>query len=468
MEPRRKIVYVEGSTPVDFAFLTLIGFHSVNVQASSRSEAASVDVVLVIDTSASMTNDAKCHNGLDDDGDQIADDGCPDIEVVGTAETPDVNLNYSPTDWLDNDGDGVVDDGFVGAGLDGDRDDIRNNADLCNAIDPTGVVDGLPGECHPFEEVKAAAASFVDRLNFPYDRVAIVTFDLTAQLVLSITNPNNLSQGEISDLVKNLEVSANPGPTTCIYSGPGTDPSGCPNTSTGGGLKIAGGQFGLRPIRQESVWVVILLTDGAANASEPVDGYSGSGPGVNKYCPPTTWYQPFCRDPFNLTRHSVMTDTTHIYQNPNNSYDPDNYDADDFARDSADFVACADSDTNSAAWCTDSLNYEIGEGGQGAIIYAIGLGTLVVNFTACDTNHDGQADEADCNRDSGDDLLRYIAAVGDDGDAVTNPCSGVATPTLTGGDDTYNCGNYFFSEFGSGLNAVFESIASRIFTRITH
>jgi hypothetical protein len=38
----------------------------------------------------------------------------------------------------------------------------------------------LLDDCHPFKEVKAAAAAFVDQLYFPYDRVAIVTFNDSA------------------------------------------------------------------------------------------------------------------------------------------------------------------------------------------------------------------------------------------------------------------------------------------------
>ena len=38
----------------------------------------------------------------------------------------------------------------------------------------------MPGECHPFEEVKHAAVDFVDRLYYPYDRVSVVTFDKSA------------------------------------------------------------------------------------------------------------------------------------------------------------------------------------------------------------------------------------------------------------------------------------------------
>jgi hypothetical protein len=53
-----------------------------------------------------------------------------------------------------------------------------------------------------------------------------------------------------------------------------------------------------------------------------------------------------------------------------------------------------------------------------------------------------------------------VAAVGDDGNPTTNPCGSVAT-----GND---CGNYYFSPTGSGVLQVFEAIAGRIFTRITH
>jgi hypothetical protein len=65
-----------------------------------------------------------------------------------------------------------------------------------------------------------------------------------------------------------------------------------------------------------------------------------------------------------------------------------------------------------------------------------------------------------CEPDTGEQLLRYIADVGDDGDPTTAPCA----PAGLGAD----CGNYYYSPTGSGLLEVFEAIASRIFTRITH
>jgi len=54
-----------------------------------------------------------------------------------------------------------------------------------------------------------------------------------------------------------------------------------------------------------------------------------------------------------------------------------------------------------------------------------------------------------------------VAAVGDDNNPGSpDPCDGVASG--------HDCGNYYFSPTGSGLLHVFEAIASRIFTRITH
>ena len=59
------------------------------------------------------------------------------------------------------------------------------------------------------------------------------------------------------------------------------------------------------------------------------------------------------------------------------------------------------------------------------MIYAVGLGRLVVNFSYG-------------LQELGDQTLRYIAAVGDDGDATTDLCAGIARPVLTAGNDSYS------------------------------
>jgi hypothetical protein len=117
----------------------------------------------------------------------------------------------------------------------------------------------------------------------------------------------------------------------------------------------------------------------------------------------------------------------------------------------ADFVGCFP--TNQAATCTQE--------GQGAVIFSIGLGPEVLN------NYDGKAPEEVNGIPYGVSLLRYVAAVGDDGDPDpnTDPCR-----DLYGGINEWRrwCGNYYYSPTGNQLNQVFEEIASRIFTRIAH
>jgi hypothetical protein len=420
---QRKLIRISATTRVQFSFLAIIGWFDARIQAQAVSEAASVDIVLVIDTSDSMTGDAACEGdreivpgsgvfGIadDDDGDGLADDGCPVNGPPQRGPNPD---NY------------------------------LNDPAVCNVAPEgaDGIADSVPGECHPFQEVKVAAMNFANRLYYPYDRLSIVTFDIVPTLQVPITSTQAVT--DTVEFLRLLPVSPRIDLGVCRPLGPGNDPSTCTNTSIGGGLRVAGNEFGRHPVRVESVWVVILLTDGAANASEP------SGTILNRYCPPSTWARPYCQDGNPLVRHSLFN-TAKL--NPNNTYDVANYDSDDYARDMADFVACPPAGAD--GWCGDSLNYAIDEGGQGALIYAVGLGRLVLQIDSGDPA-------------AGDKTLRYISAVGDDGDATSDNCASIPVPTLTSGNDSYSCGNYYYSEFGTGLTAVFDSIASRLFTRLT-
>jgi hypothetical protein len=187
-------------------------------------------------------------------------------------------------------------------------------------------------------------------------------------------------------------------------------------------------------MREEAVWVALVLSDGVVNAASylvpplvPADWWCPN----DTWAPPTGTGPPYCQDGDPSTRHAD-TDLT-------------NYDADDYARDWADFLGCP-SPPNATCAPTTGV-----DGGQGVVIFTIGLGEDVTNYT-----------EGAPNEDQGEKLLRYIAAVGDDGDPATDPCSSVAV-----GDD---CGNYYFvlDPSGGQLLNVFEAIASRIFTRITH
>lgn len=456
---RRKLVRVTASVPIQFAFLPVIGFYGTTITAHAIAEAASMDVVLVIDTSESMANEPPA--------------GHPEFRDPAVCNPADISG------------------------------DTNDHPEL-------GGVD-IPGECHPFEEVKAAAADNFAKwvLNKPAseeeDRLAIVTLSDGWEQTWSadgkvpikgtaiIRPTGNPADGNwISDqntavnLIHNLNVyqpdpcpadyRTNGGPGICsLYTSgvfdqimcpwrqpenkyaifdptkPGDatvngDLSTCQTTNIGGGLKLAASMFG-QDMRQDAVWLVVLLTDGAANATDVNPAQAGRvqayaempvSETTGKYWPLTdlpvgfcpehgATASPPCRDNNVLTRYT-STNLTH-------------YDAEDYARDNADLVSC--DSKNPKAGCSQS--------GQGAVMFSIGLGSAVFSST-----------NEVSGTPYGDSLLRYIANIGDDGDPATDPCSGI-----TANPSGYNCGNYFFSPTGTGLNAVFDLIASRIYTKIT-
>ncbi|MFZ5881547.1 MAG: pilus assembly protein TadG-related protein [Chloroflexota bacterium] len=419
----RKFVRVVASMQVQLAFLPVIGITEVPLQAEAVSEAASVDVVLAIDRSDSMT--------------------------------------YSAAP----------------------KTDMRDPSQ-CNAADPSGM---FPGECEPFEDVKVAAAAFVDNLfldddgdgpNIGYDRVGVVTFDRNIHcstcsggsddgLSLALTT----DEAEILHIVRHLWVfqagdDGSPSASTAgidgdscedwpgfpDYTSPTRGPcrkydtdgtflymecpsaivynnfSSCTNTNIGGGLVAAGNEFAAS-FREESLWVVILLTDGAANSSTDLRAPSEPGYLPDGFCPQIN-DQPYCRDNEKHFAGGVpyYVNTRHCYDVPGieldnhamcmgvDAGDEDwdfagisdngtNYDADDFARDMAD-------------WLT--LN--------NILSFSIGLGGLVDNATQGDP-------------DDGEELLEYVAGVSD--------------------------GLYFYAPSGNQLREIFAEIADNIATRLT-
>jgi Flp pilus assembly protein TadG len=355
--PPRKMVRVTGTLPVQFAFLPIIGWSTINIHANAVSETASVDIVLVVDTSSSMAKDGPI-------------------------------VNPSPAQIA-----------------------------ACSAAHT----------CQPFEDVRTAASALAAHLYYPYDRMALVTF--AANAIVQKHLPDCSDVICTVSALNSMAVSSDP----CgSFSG---DPTGCTNTNTSDALKFAGNEFGLFK-REEAVWIVILLSDGAANAAKDTSNIwiCPGSPGA------IDWVQPFCRDARTGHRH-ISTDSM--------------YDPDDAARDNADWVGCPDSNSLQPAACA-----HVAPGGQGAVIFTIGLGSLMTNNTVCQSPWPPIGSPGGCEPDRGEKLLRYVAAVGDDGNPATDPCSSVAIGT--------SCGNYYYSPTGAGLLKVFEAIASRIFTRITH
>lgn len=380
----RKLVRVRGVLPVTFAFLPIIGFDSVDVNAEAISETAALDLILAIDTSASMAYDL-CSDGLDNDGD---------------GETDDCNINDPPS---------VGPDGIP-----------ENDVARCVSA----------GDCQPFEDVRDAAQFLINRMYFPFDRMAIVNFSQFGLMPLDLAAGDDWAV--VTNALNALDVEEEPDIATwCPDWFTIQDPSGCTSTNTAAGIRIANNELGGNG-RQEAVWILILLSDGAANAAQ-----DDSSP-PEWVCPGSTgaptWVQPFCRDTDPGSRHA-----------PGDA----DYDADDRARDMADLAGCLP--VNEAASCSAP--------GNGVVIFTVGLGGLVNDNQGCDSTVYSAAECTDAEV-LGEELLRYVAAVGDDGDPATNPCGSVAS-----GND---CGNYYFSPTGAGVLQVFEAIAGRIFTRITH
>lgn len=396
--PPTKKVRVRVTNSVPLIFLRLVGWESVSVYAESTTEAAAVDVALLLDISDSMANDL-CTGG---------DYPC--------AHTCDVNF-----------------------------------------------------ACHPFEEVRSAALSFLDFLAPEFDRVTVIPFareagycinvgDVWPDCAASAYDPSNGKFGDkyvplttkiqdARDFITALRLGipewAGDPPTYPIPECPGYnaaeswDPRQCTNTNIGGGIRAAATELlkefdptypvpnaGENHPSKERLRVIILLTDGAANAS----GLGADGPTYGTsyqfgFCPQYTWYPstaitgPFCRAP---NPGLAVGAGRHI------SGDVE-YDAVDYALDWGDFAFLDE------------------PAGNSIVMFSIGLGNAVVSSGL------GQPD-------IGEQLLRYYAASGDDANAATDPCAGVSV--------AQSCGNYYFAPSGDQLLDIFRAIAGRIFTRI--
>lgn len=404
--PLRKLVRVKATSVMPLAFLPVIGIREATVSASAVSEAASLDVVFAIDASDSMTYDAV------------------------------------PGDPM--------------------RDPVQ-----CNLVQ----------DCHPFEEVKDAAKAFIDQLYFPYDRVAIVTFDgypsparvnfsfadfdnaankktavQGAINALSVVDPGDCSEGtypgagpcreyvRYADCLGGLPwangdcdgdnrdeaiIDADSdgfgdtylGFDCPIFHATG-NPDTCGTTAIGSGFQFTGNEFAVKEsFRQEALWVVILLTDGAANAPQFA-------------CPHTTWNNPFCRDNNAVTRHCAAGDTSCLARG--GVVNEDEIDADDFARDMADFVS----------------------EDQNALVFTIGLGSLVRTSIP----------RAEFDVDTGEPIL--VAGKPVECDTLAANCWGAGEQFLRYAANIGG-GNYYFAPSGDQLRDIFLEIASNIGTRLT-
>lgn len=309
--------------------------------------------------------------------------------------------------------------------------------------------------------------------------------------------------------------------------------AGCRGSNVGAALRVAnnGLQDPATVRTNNAVWVMVMLGDGAAAGSDPVQRNAAilqlptvynaynqqpvrGDYGVYGVCPYGTtgapgalvdqnWSRsfPYCSDVDPSERHfcfdpRIKDAAGKIYIELATSAEcEEKYDVDDFARDWADFVGLED--PFPALVTADQLGRD---NLQFPTIFTIGFGLDFQNgANTCIDN------VPDC---LGEELLRYIADVGDNNRIDTDyqqdlradrtldnnltfnedwgargPCEG---PILLGYTDpdmippaqlkaalvnplppTQNCGNYFNAPDAAELQNVFDTIASRMFTRLT-
>ena len=357
--PARKLVRVTATRTITFGFLRVIGLESTQISASSIGEAASVDLVMVIDTSGSMA-----------------------WETTGNPDKSDPG-------------------------------DPGDDPAACNANN----------SCQPMRDVKNVAGNFMDTLFFPYDRVAIVTMTgqdaggwRDPYTALNLSDDEALVRQTIANIKVFQPQECNTQYGTCLRRCTASDiinasnpygcfgktigyyaaqpcpvnaatgnPSSCPSSNVGGAIKMAGEAFAYPGLmKEDSFWVVIALVGGPTNATNGtlnLTDTNGDGtpddPLAFGWCPTYTWTSP--NDPY--CRNASFNVSMAIHKNADGTFPPE-YDAVSYARDQADFLA------NPAT-------------GTGVTVFTIGLGRLL---------HESPLGDAY----AGEFLLEYIAETAGD------------------------------------------------------
>jgi Flp pilus assembly protein TadG len=415
---RRKLVRVHAEADVSMTFLQMLGIRTTRVAAEALSEAAAVDVVLVIDNSVSQAYDAPsmdAYNGRWDLG-----CGPQGFGVIGV----DYALNTMAC------------------------------AKACN--------DNPSKPCYPFKKVKDAASGFIDSLYPGYDRVAVISLERQPQVIVTMTLDLNAAKAAINGMRVTDHLpgygSAPGEPCPYLIDTP-TDPYApwkCTSSNLGRALLESGAQFGTPPFRDDSLWVVITLGSGAADAT---DGFvtADSETELFGFCPPKSgaWGPnsknnlPYCRDK-QWSTHNISTTAE--------------YDAKDYAYDKALYLGLAPD---------KSVPGHVPNGGLGVTMFSIGLGKKVV-CDGGDTGYDGTTSPVTCvpnagnlfvdpdtgKPDGAESLLRFIGFIGNTNDpALPDPCAGAGLGQ--------QCGNYYFAPDADGLRNIFLAIAGKIFTRLS-
>jgi hypothetical protein len=512
----RKLVYIQASEEAPTYFLHMIGVNSIPITTNSVSEAAPIDLVLVFDTSESMgietLNPAPYVNGDFDPAGCNTANTCYPLRTAKDAAKKLINTLYSGYDHVSIvtfdqvavthlslssiDSSDLTPTGKVNQAIDAiplhddapskklfylwkkpglvnpvnpeDRD--NNGADLDPASFPTcvpsikdknGVLlpagkwldwDFNPALGNDFYDLTKSSPTATDGLSgVPCDKP-------DQKDAFDWTNPSD-GMIDASDVAASEAWIAEPRHEYChTNAGGGSScdplPMSILSTCTGCGIRVATANL-VESGRSNAVWVMVVLSDGMANLTDTpttfpeVGGVGISASYPNGYCGGqlgiinSLWISPvcvktdpqrFCINPFAapaLPGGNCPPGSGYISTSPvSPPYSPD-----DYARDMVDRAGLLHSTNPNEPLGSDMA------------IYSIGLGDTVV-----------------VNGGVGAALLRYMALVGTAGERTHDPCAplGLALPPKQ------SCGQYYFAQTADELGPIFDSIASRIYTKITY
>ncbi len=518
----RKQLRVEGTLTVRFFFMQIIGFQSTTLTTDAVSEAASIDLVVVFNTNelfaqttdlgcgtSAFTGNDRCFNAYFDPDAGTHTDPTSGLTYTGCNATAGSQFAKSPEDGTDKcrplwdakqAAKRLVDTMYAG------YDRVAVVGYDFNATIYSGLTANLGARATGTTDSTGAYAA-IDNLTL-HDSASGVQLG-------GIFNYNPLSI--LCNSGSNTAI-----PAGCTNKAPNPSYStfaGC----VGCGIRVAANILKASG-RPEALWVIVFLSDGYVNVADVPDTYTGatglaaSGLDIafqNGFCPGDlgtgVWTKPACQMPgYDQNNDNDYSDTytengipvrENEVRNPNlrlcGPYHPaadggqtlcppgamwvgDSgivpsasvatapksltvsngiqpvyvYDTVDYAKDMIDFAAltitCNPGLGNCAAggawpWAaTDKYNNAEPKIGGNIVIYPIGFGTAI-----------GIPPRI------GENVLRYMAAVGDDGDRNTDACADQSAPPLT------SCGNYYYAPDAGSLGPVFEDIASKLYTRLT-
>ncbi len=496
----RKLVYVRARQYSPTYFVSLIGIGGIPISTDSIAEAAPVDLVIVLDTSNSMGsltpgynpgdfNPAACNanntckplNDAKAAANSLIDKMYPgydrvsvvtfdtmaitrvqltgDLASAKTEITNKVVLHYDTpmnklfADWYNA--------GYAGhvnpvdpedRNMDGQDSDTSTASTQCTITDPTG---------NRWDTTKNIPCDDKDHLDaFDWDQDGHYSTWKAGETINGDGSVTCLNVGA-SDECLTSEWVREHDPFSPLHTP--RFPMSLVSTCSGCGIREANFQL-TQYGRPDAVWVVIFLSDGVANMSDTYltnpynpatklgipaiypDGFCGGRYDANRTDSKLNYWDSMCTkvdksgsgqydltlrycindDPTTCPPNAVrLADTTRPGYTPP-PYSPP-YSPEDYARDMTDRLALR-----------SSAN-PLEKPGNDVAIYSIGFGDAAA---------------------VGAPLLRYMAAVGDDGDRRTDPCKNVINPKQS-------CGQYYYAQNASDLLPIFDNIASRIYTKIS-